>query len=182
MVQRHDASFFERLIAPMLRHPCPAARLPQGKHTVGALKSEAWIIAEEIKRQHGGTLKPENAELQGSIFRRCPSSEAFTRGHIIRESLEITLQYNNTILCWCSRTWLHRKCNCRVKPANCLNGSRPSVDELNGGKWDNGARTAAKHLIAGRTIPAAPAGAQTCHRCLPARWIPSKAACALAVW
>ncbi len=50
MVQRHDASFFERLIVPMLRHLCPLLRLTQGKHTGDALKSEAWIIAEEIKR------------------------------------------------------------------------------------------------------------------------------------
>lgn len=72
MAQHHGASLFERLIAPMLRHFCPIARLTQGAHTVDDLKSEAWIIAEEIKRRHGVTLKPENAELPGAILIRYP--------------------------------------------------------------------------------------------------------------
>ncbi|MCG1043066.1 hypothetical protein KQH60_11165 [Mycetohabitans sp. B8] len=50
MAQPHGASLFERLIAPMLRHFGPIDRLTQGARTVDDLKSEAWIIAEEIER------------------------------------------------------------------------------------------------------------------------------------
>ncbi|KVU85011.1 hypothetical protein WL38_25825 [Burkholderia ubonensis] len=70
MAQRHDASFFDRLIAPMLRHLRHIARLTQGEHTVDDLKSEAWIIAEEIKAERGSAIEPDDADLQESVVAR----------------------------------------------------------------------------------------------------------------
>ncbi|QTB47921.1 hypothetical protein [Burkholderia pseudomallei] len=70
MAQRHDASFFDRLIAPMLRHLRHIAGLTQGEHTVDDLKSEAWIIAEEIKAERGSAIEPEDAVLQDSVVAR----------------------------------------------------------------------------------------------------------------
>ncbi|HDR8908083.1 TPA: hypothetical protein QDA83_003727 [Burkholderia multivorans] len=70
MTKRHDASFFERLIAPMLRHLRYIAKLTQGEHTVDDLKSEAWIIAEEIKAERGGAVEPEDTDLQETVVTR----------------------------------------------------------------------------------------------------------------
>lgn len=70
MANSQDASFFERLVAPMLRHLRYIAKLTRGEQTVDDLKSVAWIIAEEIKEERGGTLEPDDAELQGSVVAR----------------------------------------------------------------------------------------------------------------
>ncbi|WP_322056789.1 hypothetical protein [Paraburkholderia sp. J63] len=70
MAQRDDASFFDRLIAPMLKHLRHIASLTQGEHSVDDLKSEAWLIAEELKEERGSALEPENANLQETIVAR----------------------------------------------------------------------------------------------------------------
>ncbi|MFT4068957.1 hypothetical protein [Paraburkholderia sp.] len=70
MAQRHDASFFDRLISPMLKHLRYIAKLTQGEHSVDDLKSEAWIIAEEVKAERGETIEPDDAELQETIVER----------------------------------------------------------------------------------------------------------------
>jgi hypothetical protein len=70
MAQRNDTSFFEQLIRPMLRHLRHIARLTQGEHTVDDLKSEAWLIAEEIKAERGAEIEPDDEELQATIVSR----------------------------------------------------------------------------------------------------------------
>ncbi|MBR8303459.1 hypothetical protein KDW49_22380 [Burkholderia dolosa] len=70
MASSQDASFFERLVAPMLRHLRYIAKLTKGEHSVDDLKNEAWIIAEEIKGERGATVEPEDAELQESVIAR----------------------------------------------------------------------------------------------------------------
>ncbi|WP_042337926.1 hypothetical protein [Paraburkholderia ferrariae] len=70
MAQRHDASFFDRLIAPMLKHLRHIAGLTRGEHTVDDLKSEAWIIAEEIKAERGAEIEPDDDELQATVVSR----------------------------------------------------------------------------------------------------------------
>ncbi|RQV69411.1 hypothetical protein DF024_00330 [Burkholderia cenocepacia] len=70
MTSSHNASFFERLIAPMLRHLRHIAKLTRGEHSVDDLKSEAWIIAEGIRAERGGELDPEDAGLQETIVTR----------------------------------------------------------------------------------------------------------------
>jgi hypothetical protein len=70
MAQRSDATFFERLIAPMLKHLRHIAALTRGEHTVDDLKSEAWIIAEEIKAERSGAVEPEDADLQATVVAR----------------------------------------------------------------------------------------------------------------
>lgn len=70
MTKQHGGSFFERLIAPMLRHLRHIAKLTQGEHTVDDLKSEAWIIAEEIKAERGGEVDPEDVGLQETVVTR----------------------------------------------------------------------------------------------------------------
>ncbi|QBQ96884.1 hypothetical protein [Paraburkholderia pallida] len=67
MAQQNDATFFDRLIAPMLKHLRHIASLTQGEHSVDDLKSEAWIIAEEIKADRGGEVEPEDIDLQETI-------------------------------------------------------------------------------------------------------------------
>ncbi|ALB94506.1 hypothetical protein ACGYTQ_10335 [Burkholderia pseudomallei] len=69
MAQRHDASFFDRLIAPMLRHLRHIAGLTKGEQTVDELKAEAWIIAQEIQAKRG-ELEPEDEDLQQTIVKR----------------------------------------------------------------------------------------------------------------
>ncbi|WP_229699563.1 hypothetical protein [Burkholderia cenocepacia] len=71
MTKRHDASFFERLTAPMLRHLRYIAKLTQGEHTVDDLKSEAWIIAEEIKAE-----RAERSNRRTPIFRKLSSLDS----------------------------------------------------------------------------------------------------------
>jgi len=70
MAQRDEASFFERLIPPMLKHLRQIAGLTQGEHSVDDLKSEAWIIAKEIKTERGGAVEPEDADLQETVVAR----------------------------------------------------------------------------------------------------------------
>ncbi|MCG5073020.1 hypothetical protein [Paraburkholderia tagetis] len=70
MAQRDEAFFFERLIPPMLKHLRQIAGLTQGEHSVDDLKSEAWIIAKEIKTERGGTVEPEDADLQETVVAR----------------------------------------------------------------------------------------------------------------
>lgn len=70
MAQRHDASFFDRLIAPMLKHLRHIAGMTRGEHTIDDLKSEAWLIAEEIKAERGGVVEPEDIDLQETIVAR----------------------------------------------------------------------------------------------------------------
>ncbi|QGZ62116.1 hypothetical protein [Paraburkholderia acidisoli] len=70
MAQRNDASFFDRLIAPMLKHLRQIAGASQGEHSVDDLKSEAWIIAEEVKAERGGAVEPEDADLQETVVTR----------------------------------------------------------------------------------------------------------------
>ncbi|MBN3850138.1 hypothetical protein G3N58_25440 [Paraburkholderia sp. Ac-20342] len=68
MSQRNDASFFHRLISPMLKQLRYIAKLTQGEHTVDDLKSEAWLIAEEIKAERGGAVEPDDADFQERVI------------------------------------------------------------------------------------------------------------------
>lgn len=70
MAQRHDASFFDRLIAPMLKHLRHIAGLTRGEQSVDDLKSHAWIIAEEIKAERGAEIEPDDEEIQATIVAR----------------------------------------------------------------------------------------------------------------
>lgn len=70
MVQRHDESFFEHLIAPMLKHLRQIAGLTRGEQSVDDLKSHAWIIAEEIKAERGADIEPDDEEVQATIVAR----------------------------------------------------------------------------------------------------------------
>ncbi|WP_233863015.1 hypothetical protein [Paraburkholderia adhaesiva] len=70
MAQRNDESSFDRFIAPILRHLRYIAKLSRGEYTVDDLKSEAWIIADEISSERGGTIEPEDTELQESVVAR----------------------------------------------------------------------------------------------------------------
>jgi len=67
MAQRHDASFFDRLIAPMLKHLRHIAGLTRGEQSVDDLKSHAWILAEEIKAERGADIEPGDEEIQATI-------------------------------------------------------------------------------------------------------------------
>jgi hypothetical protein len=70
MAKRNDASFFDRLVRPMLKHLRHIAGLTQGEHTVDDLKSEAWIIAEEFRAEHGSEIEPDDDELQATVVSR----------------------------------------------------------------------------------------------------------------
>ena len=70
MAQRPDASFFDRLIAPMLKHLRHIAGLTRGEQSVDDLKSHAWIIAEEIKAERGADIEPDDDEIQATIVAR----------------------------------------------------------------------------------------------------------------
>ncbi|WP_186172937.1 hypothetical protein [Burkholderia gladioli] len=70
MADRSSASFFHRLIAPLLRRLKHLAELTQREQSVDDLKSEAWILAEEIKTERGHDIEPEDEELQSTIMER----------------------------------------------------------------------------------------------------------------
>jgi hypothetical protein len=71
MAQLNDASFFDRLIKPILKHLRHIAGLTQGDQSVDDLKSQAWIIAAEIEAERGGTIEPDDvAEVQATIVKR----------------------------------------------------------------------------------------------------------------
>ncbi|WP_322033397.1 hypothetical protein [Paraburkholderia sp. J76] len=70
MAKRDEASFFERLIAPMLEHLQRVAGLSRGEQSVDDLKSHAWIIAEEIKAERGVEIEPDDGEIQATIVGR----------------------------------------------------------------------------------------------------------------
>ncbi|PRH03757.1 hypothetical protein C6V08_11630 [Burkholderia gladioli] len=70
MTDRDGASFFHRLITPMIRRLRALAELTSNEHTVDDLKTEAWLVAEEIKVERGRYIEPEDEELQDTIVRR----------------------------------------------------------------------------------------------------------------
>jgi hypothetical protein len=70
MAQRNEATFFNRLISPMLKQLRYIANLTQGEHSVDDLKSEAWLIAEEIKAERGANIDPDDDEIQATIVAR----------------------------------------------------------------------------------------------------------------
>ncbi|MFL9907622.1 hypothetical protein [Paraburkholderia sp. RL17-337-BIB-A] len=70
MAQRHEASFFDRLISPMLKQLRHIAGLTRGEQSVDDLKSHAWIIAEEIKAERGTDIEPDDDEIQATIVAR----------------------------------------------------------------------------------------------------------------
>ncbi|POR48169.1 hypothetical protein B0G62_11549 [Paraburkholderia eburnea] len=70
MAQRNDTNFFDRLIAPMLKHLRQIAGMTRGEQSVDDLKSHAWIIAEEIKSERGADIEPDDEEVQATIVAR----------------------------------------------------------------------------------------------------------------
>ncbi|MFM0670029.1 hypothetical protein [Paraburkholderia sediminicola] len=67
---KRDASFFARLIAPMLKRLRLIASSTRGEHTVDDLKAEAWIIASDVQTEQGVDLEPDDAELQHTVVTR----------------------------------------------------------------------------------------------------------------
>ncbi|WP_321808062.1 hypothetical protein [Burkholderia sp. BCC1993] len=70
MTDRDGASFFHRLITPMIRRLRYLAELTSREQSVDDLKNEAWILAEEIKAERGRYIEPEDEELQETIVAR----------------------------------------------------------------------------------------------------------------
>ncbi|MFM0170301.1 hypothetical protein [Paraburkholderia sediminicola] len=67
---KRDASFFARLIAPMLKRLRLIASSTRGEHTVDDLKAEAWIIASDVQTEQEVDLEPDDAELQHTVVTR----------------------------------------------------------------------------------------------------------------
>jgi hypothetical protein len=68
MDAKREASFFARLIAPMLNPLRRIAASTQGEHSVDDLKSEAYLIAADIRAQLGEDVEPEDETLQTTVI------------------------------------------------------------------------------------------------------------------
>jgi hypothetical protein len=70
MDAKREATFFERLIDPMLDQLRRIASTTKKEYTVEDLKVDAFIFANDYQQELGVELEPENEELQKAVLKK----------------------------------------------------------------------------------------------------------------
>lgn len=96
MTDRDGAALFHRLIAPMIRRLTHLAELTSREQSVDDLKSEAWILSEEIKVERGRYIEPEDEELQSTIMERLFKRHGKFVNRQFRHAVRIDQEERNT--------------------------------------------------------------------------------------
>ncbi|MET3229983.1 UNVERIFIED_ORG: hypothetical protein ABIC54_002168 [Burkholderia sp. 1263] len=84
-------NFFARLISPMLDQLRRIAQGTRGEQSIDDLKTEAWIAAQDFRREIGDSVEPEDERLQNAVLSKL--RKAF--GRFVNRKMRFAVQLDH---------------------------------------------------------------------------------------